>query len=145
MRSNNAFSPFGYSSGEATAATSDAQNVDFGTGTDPARFHSQLVRGNDATPPPEETFNATPEDRTSLFGVVWYPFGGRRAVKEKGVPVAVRVAKRGAGQTNGPTRGRPSGDVIGTVAVPVNALRRTFGTLDGQNEAAVPRRYVGQL
>ena len=141
-----AFGSFGYSSGESIAATSDVQNVDFGVGACPSKSYFATVKGsdNDGT---LQTFNSTPENITSDFGVVNYPFGIPKGVKKEVlIPAAISQPGKGAGQTAGHMRGvYGGGNMRSSAVVPRDALMTLTGTLERQNESRVTRDYVGQL
>lgn len=70
---------FEYSSGESWAATSDAQNVDYGfTGNSTQSFDGSVYPDDRAIDIRQvgntQVINATPDDVTSDFGNVYYPF-----------------------------------------------------------------------
>jgi hypothetical protein len=141
------FAPFRYSSGEPVPASSDVQNVDYGTGAD-HRVHVDAARhgaGDDG--PKNPTFNATQENVTSDFGSVRYPFEMPARSKQKGVPVAMAQPRRGSGNTAGFTRGTVGGGLrVGDQWAVPDAVGYVGGhSVDDQNEAALSRSYVGQL
>lgn len=140
-----ALAPFGFSDGDGPAATSDAQNVDYGIGVNPAQHFrpSTAQRVTDQT----EVLNGTPEDRTSLFGVVAYPFNVVEPKKQRPVTVAGRLQKGpGVGTTVGAVRGAPLGQ-RGRFWTPTDKVA-TPATLPGllpQNEDSIYTTQVGQL
>lgn len=142
----NTFASFHYSSGESVVSSSDAQNVDFGTSSDPSKLYNAKVPGNDNAKT-EQVFNVTRENVTSDFGVVNYPFGvTQKRKKERAIPAAISEPKIGARMTAGHTRGVMSGGgMVGTAYVPPDALKSIRGTLEKQNEISIDRFYVGQL
>lgn len=140
------FSPVGYSSGESVIASSDAQNVDYGVCVSPGQDFFGRVRGT-LNGRADQIYNATPDDGTSNFGVVNYPFGIVEAKsKDPAIRVAGKPAKNGAGKTAGFTRGTISGGgEVGNTLTPHDEITNITGTLDGQSESSVTRRYFGQL
>ena len=141
-----AFSPVDYSSGESIVSSSDSQNVDYGTEVDNTRHHYQKVSGSD-NDSGDIAFNQTPENITSDFGNVHYPFGGLQVKKEKAIPVAIGKPRRGASYTAGFTTGVKSGSgKVGKTSVPRDAVQTGIqGTLKSQRENALNRFYSGQL
>lgn len=138
--------PFRYSSGESPAASSDAQSVDYGVDVDPGQHFTPapVARGDDGA----IVKNATPEDRTSLFGVVSYPWGMPKRKRERVIPVAVRLKKSGGvGATAGQIRGVPSGGgMVGRVWTPPDAVAMIHGAnIDRQAESSIECAFVGQL
>ena len=141
-----AFSNFAYSSGEAVSAQSDAQNVDYGVGVSPVKVFRGRVPGV-SNGKPVMVWNATPENVTSQFGNVAYPFGLTAPKKrQKALRAEAKKPKEGASYTGGPTRGVSSGGgLVGSAMRPSDALLNTGGTLEGQNEAAAGRFYIPQV
>lgn len=137
--------PFRYSSSEAPAASSDAQVVDYGVDVDPRQHFlaPRDARGDSGA----QVRNSTPEDGTSLFGVVSYPWGAPKRKRERAVPVAVRLKRGGVGETAGQTMGTPAGGGrVGAYWSPPDAIAGIGGAgLERQAETAIARDYVGQL
>jgi hypothetical protein len=140
-----ALAPFQFSDGDGPAASSDAQNVDFGVSVNPAQhFVPKTTQvGDDGS----RVLNGTPEDRTSLFGVVVYPWDPLPRRKQKGVTVAGRLQKDGGvGSTVGAVRGAPLGR-RGEFWTPCTVIGRPFGQPGNaaQAEDVVYTRLEGQL
>jgi len=97
-----AFDPFNYSSGESTRAFTDAQNVDYGFpiiddagavndvfNLDPIVDNSRIEEVNALS----INFGLTPENITSMYGNVPYPFSGDGAATFQG-PKTIRLSRR---------------------------------------------------
>ena len=120
----NAFDSFNYSSGEATVAYSDSQNVDFGFNSGDVAPTDTLntvgLAGNDPSSPSTDSstlnFNDTPEVTTNEFGTTFADNGTQSAGSDanvaqsavKGIPLggapelgAAVLQRVGAGRTSG--------------------------------------------
>lgn len=132
-----------YSQGESRPVNSDAQTIDLGGNLDPNQPLVQTVAGGSNGGSAVIDVNSTPENITSAFGAVFYPFGGLGMLPGKVRPVAIKksfspIGKR-AGATNGqvPTNvGANFQDEAGLHALPGIA---------SQNQSTVRRVYRGQL
>lgn len=127
-------------------ASSDAQNVDYGIDVEPrANFIGDSIGADNSNAGWCE--HNTPESNVSIFGVVNYPFDALPKKREKGIPVAGRLKKGGVGETAGFTRGVNSGgNLVGSASRPLDAVQEIVGSSpEMQNEAAINRRYFGQL
>jgi hypothetical protein len=156
-----AFDPVDYSSGEGFAITTDASNVDFGFGTVEYGAPGGDWSANSLTDPlaPVATYSvqvgATPENFTSNFGAVDYPFGrvsdpgftmtdakSALQVTQLALGVASQVTNMSGGgakysvQPVGQVTNSPS--VGGSLAAQLETARRVVGTaqLAGGNQGA---------
>lgn len=139
---------FGYSSGESVMASTDAQNVDFGIPVDP-RQHFIATRPNRPSSP-DYVLNGTPENITSNYGCVIYPFGGLKNKQERGVPVALGTPKNvpSVAMGNGPITGVASGQGLSRTGAmrPLDATLTIGGPgLMSQRENIVRHPSLGQL
>lgn len=140
-----ALAPFGFSDGDGPAASSDAQVVDYGVTVNPAQHFApkNTQMGDDGA----QVLNGTPEDRTSLFGVVSYPFDRLPKKRERGVTVAGRLQKGGGvGATVGAVRGAPLGQ-RGRYWTPIGAVSSPAGLpgIGAQAEDVISIQTEGQL
>jgi hypothetical protein len=141
------FQPVGFTDAESVMAFSDAQNVDYGLGINPATVGRGRVMGADNGPAFEHR-NALQESQVSQFGSVYYPFGDtEKKRKTRAIPVAAKLAKGGPGRTAGYTTGvKGGGGLVGSAARPADALVKISGSgINRQKETALPIVYFGQL
>jgi hypothetical protein len=147
MGYRNAVAPFRFSGGESFVVTTDAQQNDYGVDFDPRRHVAQVRRSNPRNSRETDT-HGTPENTTSDFGSVFYPFPPPAKRREKVIPVALRLKAGGAGATNGYTAGAVAGGMrSGSRAFPLDAISDPYTqpSIDEQSESAIVRRFSGQL
>ena len=129
-------------------SVSDASVVDYGVNINPAsNFFGGLASRADRAGPYIVVKNDVPENKTSDFGVVWYPFGSNVPVKqERGIQVAMGRKTEGPLMTAGATTGvRSGGNYAAGAIVPMDKLRSLQGSNEAISEAAYGLQFVGQL